>query len=175
MKMGLLKTKTTTPLCFFNRLDNPFMSESYPLLLKQLEALLSAEQDLQANAANLSAFLYHNLEQVNWLGFYYQQGEQLVLGPFHGQPACTRLEIGKGVCGTAFANKATEVVKDVHAFDGHVACDAASESEIVVPFYTEQICGVLDVDSPILNRFGDAEKNFFEKVVDVFVKSLKKL
>lgn len=147
------------------------MNESYPLLLKQLEALLSAEHDVQANAANLSAFLYHNLEQVNWLGFYYQQGEQLVLGPFHGQPACTRLEIGKGVCGTAFANKATEMVADVHEFAGHVACDAASESEIVVPFYTSQINGVLDVDSPINNRFGADEKAFFEQVVEIFVSS----
>lgn len=146
--------------------------ETYSLLLKQLEALLSAETDSQANAANLSSFLYHNLEQVNWLGFYYQQGDQLVLGPFHGQPACTRLEIGKGVCGTAFANKATEVVKDVHAFEGHVACDAASESEIVVPFYTDKINGVLDVDSPVLNRFGNAEKDFFEAVVKIFIESI---
>ena len=149
------------------------MSESYPLLLKQLTALLSVETDVQANAANLASFLYHNLEQVNWLGFYYQQGDELVLGPFHGQPACTRLEIGKGVCGTAFVNKSTEVVKDVHAFDGHVACDAASESEIVVPFFTANINGVLDVDSPVLNRFGDVEKDFFEAVVGIFVASIK--
>ena len=149
------------------------MSESYPLLLKQLQALLSAENDLQANAANLSSFLYHNLEQVNWLGFYYQQEQELVLGPFHGQPACPRLSIGQGVCGTAFANRQTEVVADVHAFDGHVACDAASESEIVVPFYTDQINGVLDVDSPIKNRFGTAEKEFFEAATEIFVQSLK--
>lgn len=149
------------------------MSEhNYPLLLKQLDALLSAENDIQANAANLSSFLYHNLEQVNWLGFYYQQGDELVLGPFHGQPACTRLTIGAGVCGTAYANQATEVVADVHAFDGHVACDTASESEIVVPFYTDQINGVLDVDSPIKNRFGQAEQDFFEQVVQIFVQSI---
>ncbi len=149
------------------------MSESYPLLLKQLAALLSAETDVQANAANLSSFLYHNLDQVNWLGFYYQCDDELILGPFHGQPACTRLQIGKGVCGTAFANKATEVVKDVHAFDGHVACDTASESEIVVPFYTGQINGVLDVDSPIQNRFGTSEKEFFEAVVQIFTQSIQ--
>ncbi len=147
--------------------------ENYALLLKQLAALLSTESDLQANAANLSSFLYHNLEQVNWLGFYYQQGDELVLGPFHGQPACTRLKIGQGVCGTAYQNKATELVDDVHAFDGHVACDAASESEIVVPFYTEQVNGVLDVDSPIKNRFSDIEKEFFEAVTDIFVKSIQ--
>lgn len=144
----------------------------YSLLLKQLQGLLSVEQDLQANAANLSSFLYHNLAQVNWLGFYYQQGDELVLGPFHGQPACTRLKIGQGVCGTAYANKATEVVDDVHAFDGHVACDAASMSEIVVPFYTEHINGVLDVDSPVKNRFSTVEKEFFEAVVDIFINSL---
>ncbi|TDR23398.1 GAF domain-containing protein [Marinicella litoralis] len=145
----------------------------YSLLLKQLEGLLSVEKDVQANAANLSSFLYHNLTQVNWLGFYYQQGEELVLGPFHGQPACTRLTIGSGVCGTAFAKRNTEVVDDVHAFAGHVACDAASESEIVVPFYTDQINGVLDVDSPIKNRFSQAEKSFFEAVVKIFVQSIQ--
>lgn len=149
------------------------MSHTYPLLLKQLEALLSGEHDLQANAANLSSFLYHNLEQVNWLGFYYQQGDELVLGPFHGQPACTRLTIGQGVCGTAFAKQATEVVADVHQFAGHVACDAASESEIVVPFYTDTINGVLDVDSPVKNRFGAAEQEFFEAVTAIFVQSLQ--
>lgn len=147
-------------------------AQNYPLLLKQLEALLSAESDLQANAANLSSFLYHNLEQVNWLGFYYQQSNELVLGPFHGQPACTRLQIGQGVCGTAFADKKTQVVKDVHAFAGHVACDAASESEIVVPFYTDQINGVLDVDSPIKNRFSSTDQEFFEAVVKIFIQSI---
>lgn len=161
------------PTLIFLTHHQAVMSESYPLLLKQLEALLSAEHDLQANAANLSSFLYHNLEQVNWLGFYYQQDQELVLGPFHGQPACTRLTIGQGVCGTAFANRETEVVADVHAFAGHVACDAASESEIVVPFFTDQINGVLDVDSPIKNRFGAAEKEFFEAATEIFVNSLK--
>ena len=146
---------------------------NYSLLLKQLEALLTTEKDLQATAANLSSFLYNNLEQVNWLGFYYQQGDELVLGPFHGQPACTRLKIGHGVCGTAFANQKSEVVDDVHAFDGHVACDAASESEIVVPFYTDEINGVLDVDSPVKNRFSAAEKEFFESVVDIFVHAIQ--
>ncbi len=150
------------------------MNNNYSLLLKQLEGLLSVENDTQANAANLSSFLYHNLEQVNWVGFYYQQGDELVLGPFHGQPACTRLKIGSGVCGTAFANHATEVVQDVHAFDGHVACDAASESEIVVPFYTDRINGVLDVDSPVKSCFSNPEKKFFETVVDIFIASIKK-
>ena len=147
-------------------------ANQYPLLLKQLEALLSTESDIQANAANLSSFLYHNLEQVNWLGFYYQHGNELVLGPFHGQPACTRLQIGMGVCGTAFAKQATELVGDVHQFSGHVACDTASESECVVPFYTDKINGVLDVDSPVKNRFSTAEKDFFEAVVKIFTASI---
>jgi len=148
-------------------------TNQYPLLLQQLKALLSAESDLQANAANLSSFLYHNLEQVNWLGFYYQQGDELVLGPFHGQPACTRLSIGQGVCGTAFANKTTNLVDDVHQFAGHVACDTASESEIVVPFFSKKMNGVLDVDSPIKNRFSATEQTFFESAVDIFIKSLE--
>jgi len=145
---------------------------NYPLLLKQLSGLLSVENDVQANAANLSSFLYHNLEQINWLGFYYQQGDELVLGPFHGQPACTRLKIGAGVCGTAFNNQASVVVDDVHQFDGHVACDSASNSECVVPFYTDLISGVLDIDSPIKNRFSQPEKEFFEAVVEIFVQSI---
>lgn len=147
--------------------------KNYALLLKQLAALLSTESDLQANAANLSSFLYHNLEQVNWLGFYFQQDDTLVLGPFHGQPACTRLTIGQGVCGTAFNNQETELVGDVHAFEGHVTCDSASESEIVVPFYTDHINGVLDVDSPVKNRFSNIEKEFFEAVVGIFLKSIQ--
>ncbi len=116
--------------------------------------------------------MYHNLQQVNWAGFYYQQGDELVLGPFHGQPACSRLKIGQGVCGTAFANRSTALIDDVHAFDGHVVCDADSESECVVPFYTDQINGVLDVDSPIKKRFSNAEKDFFEAVVEIFKNSI---
>lgn len=148
-------------------------SDDYPLLLKQLSALLSNETDIQANAANISSFIYHNLQKVNWAGFYYQQGDELVLGPFHGQPACTRLSIGKGVCGTAFAEKSIQLVDDVHAFDGHVACDAESASEVVVPFYTDTISGVLDIDSPIKNRFCEAEQAFFEGVVEIFINSIE--
>ncbi len=148
------------------------MKESYQLLLKQLEALISYEKDPLANAANLSAFLYHNLEQVNWLGFYFQQGDELVLGPFHGQPACTRLPIGQGVCGTAFAKKETQVVDDVHAFEGHIACDSASESEVVVPFETEGLSGVLDIDSPVKSRFTDDEKALFEQATTIYLKTL---
>ena len=149
------------------------MSEKqYDLMLQQLQALLSAESNYLANAANLSSFLYHNVQQVNWLGFYLENQGELVLGPFHGQPACTRIPIGSGVCGTAFAEKTTCMVADVHAFEGHIVCDAASESEIVVPFFTDQINGVLDVDSPVKGRFSEAEKHLFEAAVNIYVDSI---
>ena len=139
----------------------------YTLLLKQAEALMSCEADFIANAANLSSLLYHNLEHVNWVGFYIFRGNELVLGPFNGQPACTRIPLGKGVCGTAFSKQKTLVIDDVHAFAGHIACDAASESEIVVPFNAKEFSGVFDVDSPIKNRFQAQEKIFFESIVDL--------
>ena len=159
-------------------------------LLKQLAALLESEQDIVANAANTSSFLFNNLEQVNWLGFYFLkdtvskansvdliesklgQDKQLVVGPFCGQPACTRIPIGQGVCGTAFAQQQTIIVDDVHDFDGHIACDAASQSELVVPFSIDGLAplsGVLDIDSPITKRFGEDEKAFFEKAVEIYV------
>lgn len=147
---------------------NPFSS-----LYKQVKALLSTESDPVANAANLSALLFHNLPKLNWVGFYYLKGNELVLGPFQGQVACTRIPLGKGVCGTAFAQNSTQVVADVHAFPGHIACDTASESEIVVPFSCDVVEGVLDVDSPVGNRFGDQERAFFEVVVEVYLASLK--
>lgn len=145
--------------------------ESYSLLLKQAQSLISSETDFIANAANLSSFLYHSLENVNWVGFYLHKQDDLVLGPFCGQPACTRIALGKGVCGTAFAEQKTLVVDDVHAFAGHIACDAASESEIVVPFNTAMYRGVFDIDSPIVKRFGDAEKELFEGVALALEKS----
>jgi len=138
--------------------------ESYSLILKQAQSLISSETDFIANAANLSSFLYHSLENVNWVGFYLHKQDELVLGPFCGQPACTRIAVGKGVCGTAFAEQKTLVVDDVHSFAGHIACDAASESEIVVPFNTITYRGVFDIDSPIIKRFSDAEKYLFEGV-----------
>lgn len=149
------------------------MNSSYRLLLKQLEGLLSVETDPLANAANLSSFLYHNIEQVNWLGFYFNHDTELVLGPFHGQPACTRLPLNQGVCGSAFSQNKTLVIDDVHAFEGHIACDSASESEVVVPFTTSTVKGVLDIDSPIKSRFSDDEKTLFESAVSIYIKSLK--
>ena len=148
---------------------------NYDLLLKQAEGLLSNESDVIANAANLSSLLYFNLEQVNWLGFYFYNANEneLVLGPFHGQPACTRIPNDKGVCGTAFKQKQTLRVADVHQFDGHIACDAQSASEVVVPFQTNKVAGVLDIDSPMLNRFSKVEQDFFESIVRVFLKSIE--
>ena len=141
--------------------------EQYSLLLKQAEALLSSESDFIANTANLASLLFNSLDNVNWAGFYLFRDNELVLGPFNGQVACTRIPIGKGVCGTAFEKQETLVVADVHAFEGHIACDAASESELVVPFTTRNFRGVLDVDSPMVERFGDAEKALFEGVVQL--------
>jgi len=142
--------------------------EKYTLLLKQCEALIESELDPIANAANIASLLYNNLDKVNWVGFYFLQGGELVLGPFCGQPACTRIPVGSGVCGTAFAQQQTQLVEDVHAFAGHIACDAASESEVVVPFETAQVSGVFDVDSPERARFGTTEGRFFEQVVELY-------
>jgi len=140
--------------------------------VKQVEALIESEPDLIANSANISSLLFNNLDDVNWVGFYFEKGGELVLGPFSGQPACTRIPIGKGVCGTAFDTKETQLVADVHAFPGHIACDAASESEIVVPFYSDSVSGVFDIDSPILNRFGEEERWLFESVTSLLVAKL---
>ena len=145
---------------------------SYGLLIKQCQALLDGEPDPIANAANLSSLLFHSLPQVNWAGFYFLQGEQLVLGPYHGQPACTRIPVGEGVCGTAFATGQTQRVDDVYAFPGHIACDAQSASEIVVPFRTDSVSGVLDIDSPVKARFAESEQQLFEHIVQVYCASL---
>lgn len=149
--------------------------DSYPLLLKQAQSLIESEPDFIANAANLSSFLYHNLEDVNWVGFYFFKNTELVLGPFSGQPACTRIPVGKGVCGTAFAEHTTLRVDDVHAFSGHIACDATSLSEIVIPFTTSEYRGVFDIDSPILSRFGDREQTLLEAVTRSLEESQKSI
>ena len=149
-------------------------SEFYHLLAKQADGLLSVETNPIANAANLSSLMYHAMEQVNWLGFYFENNGELVLGPFQGQVACTRIEIGKGVCGTAFAQGQTQVVKDVHQFPGHIFCDMASASEIVVPLFNgEKIIGVLDIDSPVLNRFDEDDRIGCEKLAQIYMNSIK--
>lgn len=145
------------------------VAEQYDTLAKQLDALLTGESDRIANFSNASALLNQFLTNINWVGFYVLQGEELVLGPFQGLPACVRIPIGRGVCGTAVEKEETMVIKDVHAFPGHIACDAASQSEIVIPLIKEGVVlGVLDIDSPIVNRFSKEDQEGLE----LFVKTL---
>lgn len=132
----------------------------YSLLCRQARALLAGERDPIANAANLSALMYHELHDVNWLGFYFLRGDTLVVGPFQGQPACVRIVPGQGVCGTAFQRDEALVVDDVHAFEGHIACDPISRSELVVPLHRDgRPYGVLDIDSPRTGRFAAADRD----------------
>jgi len=149
-------------------------SELYDELAEQARGLLHGERDRIANAANFAALVYHALPDLNWAGFYFYDGVELVVGPFQGKPACVRIALGKGVCGTAAQTRQTQVVGDVHAFPGHIACDAASRSEIVVPLYAgEQLIGVWDVDSPQLARFDDEDRAGMERLANLFVDSLQ--
>jgi L-methionine (R)-S-oxide reductase len=146
--------------------------ELYAGLLAQAKALLEGERDAIANAANLAALLFHGLPDLNWAGFYWMKEGGLVLGPFQGKPACVRIAIGKGVCGTAAASRRTVVVADVHAFPGHIACDGASRSEVVVPVTKDgRVLGVLDLDSPQPARFDEADAKGLEAVVAAFVEA----
>ena len=148
---------------------------AYAELEKSLRALLESEPDFIACAANTAALLYWSLPELNWAGFYLVEGAsgELVLGPFQGKPACVRIAIGKGVCGTAAARRETVVVRDVHAFPGHIACDSASNSEIVVPIVDgERLVGVLDLDSPRLARFDADDQAGMERIAAIFVDSL---
>lgn len=145
----------------------------YAELLDQARGLLAGETDRIANAANFSALLYHALTEVNWVGFYFYDGQELVVGPFQGKPACVRIALGKGVCGTAAAMRRTQLVGDVHAFPGHIACDAASRSEIVVPLYRgDTLIGVLDLDSPILDRFDHVDQTGLEALARLYLASV---
>ena len=145
-------------------------SELYRNLAEQLGALLAGEPDGVANAANMAALIYHGLPDVNWAGFYFRQGGELVLGPFQGKPACVRIALGKGVCGTAAARAATILVPDVHEFPGHIACDPVSRSELVVPLMVAgEVSGVLDLDSPLLGRFDEIDQAGCEQLVALFV------
>jgi len=134
----------------------------------QARSLLEGERDFTANAAQLAALIFHTLPDLNWAGFYWMKGGELVLGPFQGKPACVRIPLGKGVCGTAMRERRTIVVPDVDAFPGHIACDSASRSEVVVPVGD---LGVLDLDSPLRNRFSEADARSLEAVVAVFLAS----
>lgn len=140
--------------------------ELYRDLARQLAALLAGERDPIANAANTAALIYHGLPNLNWAGFYFRTGAQLVLGPFQGKPACVRIPMGKGVCGTAAARGTTVLVPNVHDFPGHIACDPDSRSELVVPLIENGgVLGVLDLDSPLLARFDDLDRAGCEQLV----------
>ncbi|MDE1336510.1 GAF domain-containing protein [Vibrio aestuarianus] len=143
--------------------------EHYQRLTKQALALLESETDLIANLSNLSALLNMELEDLNWVGFYLIKDGELVLGPFQGQPACVRIPLGRGVCGTAAATNTVQRIYDVHAFEGHIACDAASNSELVIPFSINgNVAGVLDIDSPSIGRFSEIdEKGLTELMVEI--------
>ena len=140
----------------------------YNVLNAQLKSLIHGVPHFWANLANVSALLYENLEGLNWAGFYLMEDGKLVLGPFQGRPACIEIPIGRGVCGTAALRNETQLVPDVHLFPGHIACDSASNSEIVVPLRKDsRVVGVLDIDSPLLSRFDDRDKEGLEAFVRV--------
>jgi L-methionine (R)-S-oxide reductase len=142
----------------------------YRDLADQLRALLAGEPDRIANAANMAALIYHGLPDLNWAGFYFRQDQELVLGPFQGKPACVRIPLGDGVCGTAASRGFTVLVPDVHNFPGHIACDPTSRSELVVPMIEHgEVSGVLDLDSPLVGRFDEADRAGCERLVALFV------
>ena len=148
--------------------------DQYSQLLAQARALVAGEPDRIANAANLSALVYHALPSLNWVGFYFFDGTELVVGPFQGLPACVRIGLGKGVCGTAAATRQTQRVADVNEFPGHIACDSASNSEVVVPLVAGDgsLIGVFDIDSPVLARFDADDQAGLEAIARTFVESL---
>jgi L-methionine (R)-S-oxide reductase len=152
------------------------MSVSYELLTSQVRSLIQGETDFIANAANFASLIYHELPSLNWAGFYFasEPGSELVLGPFNGRPACTRLPSGKGVCGAAVTRRETVVVDDVAAFADHIVCDSASRSEIVVPLFAgDNVVGVFDVDSPELARFSSEDRDGIVALVRAFSESVR--
>lgn len=145
-------------------------AEVYEELARQTRGLLDGERDPIANAANLAALIWELVPDLNWAGFYFVKGGELVLGPFQGKPACVRIALGKGVCGTAAARRQSVLVEDVHAFPGHIACDSASNSELVVPLIKGgKVLGVLDLDSPLRARFDAQDQRAFESIVEIFL------
>jgi len=144
--------------------------DGYDLLAAQVQALFADERDFIANAAQFSAFLYNQVDDLNWAGFYLNRNAELVLGPFQGQVACVRIPFSRGVCGAAAATRQTQRVEDVHAFPGHIACDSASNSELVIPLVKEgRLIGVLDLDSPKLGRFSEVDQVGLERLAAVFL------
>jgi GAF domain-containing protein len=149
-------------------------SEIYQELARALDGLLAGEGDLIANAANCAALVFHALADLNWAGFYFLRGDELVLGPFQGKPACVRIAVGRGVCGTAALRRQSLVVPNVHEFEGHIACDGASNSELVIPLLRgDQILGVFDLDSPKIQRFEEVDRQGCEALMRVFMARLR--
>ena len=149
-------------------------AEQYADLATQARGLLAGERDRTANAANLGALVFHALPDLNWVGFYFFDGRELVVGPFQGHPACVRIALGRGVCGTAAQTRQTQRVADVETFPGHIPCDSASRSELVVPLYDgDTLVGVFDLDSPILDRFDAEDQRGLETIAGIFLESLR--
>src|SRR5690606_35473348 len=150
-------------------------ASQYAQLHAQAQALLEGETDRVANAANLSSLVFHALPDLNWVGFYFFDGTELVVGPFQGQPACIRIPLNRGVCGAAASTRTTQRVEDVNAFPGHIACDAASRSELVVPLVNAagNLVGVFDLDSPLPGRFDAEDQVGLERIAGVFLASLR--
>jgi len=149
------------------------LEENYKLMVQTVKAFIDGESNVIANLSNTSAIINEYVKDINWAGFYLMENGELVLGPFQGKPACIRIPIGKGVCGTTAEKAETIVVEDVHQFPGHIACDAASNSEIVIPMMKDgAVYGVLDIDSPEFGRFSDLEKKYLEEVVAILEASL---
>jgi L-methionine (R)-S-oxide reductase len=162
--MSMFATKT---------IDTRDKAELYRELAQQLEGLLSGERDAIANAANTAALLFTTLPDLNWAGFYFLKSPtELVLGPFQGKPACVRIAVGRGVCGAAVAQRRTMLIEDVHAFADHIACDAASRSELVVPLIRDhRVFGVIDLDSPLLARFDREDQSGIETLAKIYLKA----
>ncbi|NLV87809.1 MAG: GAF domain-containing protein [Tissierellia bacterium] len=147
--------------------------ERLKYMLVLAKGQLSSEQDELANISNVTGIIMACVDKLNWAGFYFLRGGELVLGPFQGLPACNRIAIGKGVCGTAVATREVQLIPDVHQFPGHIACDAASNSELVIPIIKDdKVYGVLDLDSPVKNRFTELEKDYFVQLVDILNKNI---
>ena len=151
------------------------LEKNYQLMAYMSRRVLEDDDDVIASLANISAVINGYMDRINWVGFYIMKKGELVLGPFQGLPACIRIQVGKGVCGTAVAQRQTQVVEDVHNFPGHIACDSSSKSEIVIPICTNgEVFGVLDVDSPELNRFGELENKYLSEICKLIEKSFSK-
>jgi GAF domain-containing protein len=157
----------------FEQIPDPDRLSEPGWLIQQAEALLAGQTDGVANAANLSALLFLSLPDVNWAGFYFLKEGRLLVGPFQGLPACVEIPLGKGVCGTAAVTRRVQRVADVDAFEGHIACDAATRSEIVIPLLRgDELLGVLDIDSPVPGRFGKEDERMLRQIAEIYVRSL---